>query len=95
MSVRRRALRPALRPRYAKTKASQGQSRAAILCDDVPSECEPVDTTTTSGALLQTGDYWVVKRPIALLGPFPTQKEPGKVMPFWTHLREGGREKAY
>jgi hypothetical protein len=55
----------------------------------------PVDTTTTSGALLQTGDYWVVKRPIALLlGPFPTQKEPGEAMPFWTHLRAGGREKA-
>jgi hypothetical protein len=67
---------PLFDPATQKTNALQGQSRASILCDDVPSECEPVDTTTTSGALLQTDDYWVVKRPIALLGPFPTQKEP-------------------
>jgi hypothetical protein len=32
---------------HAKTKAAQGQSGASIRCDDVPSECEPVDTTTT------------------------------------------------
>jgi hypothetical protein len=45
---------PLFDPAIRKTKALQGQSRASILCDDVPSECEPVDTTTTSGALLQT-----------------------------------------
>jgi hypothetical protein len=47
-----------------------GRCHVSILCDDVPSECEPVDTTTTSGA--GDYDYWMVKRPMSLLGPFPT-----------------------
>jgi hypothetical protein len=82
-------------PRSAKSKASQGQSHAAILCDDVPSECEPVDTTTSSGALLQTGDYWVVKSKEAysVAWPFSHLKETRKTVPFSTHLRAGGRQK--
>lgn len=38
---------------YAKEKAAQGQIHASFRSDDNCTKCEPVDTATTSGALLQ------------------------------------------
>jgi hypothetical protein len=74
------------KPRYAKTKAAQGQSHASIIRDDVPSECEPVHTHS-----YRLGDYWVVKRPMICrcLALFPRKRIPERIC--LLDSPEGGR----